>query len=172
MWRLHGLHHWWPRGRVEVCTQPRYCEEICLLPGYWGHQCTPWITGSSDSKKRYSGHTYQAANVLKFAKVLWRLCWPLCTGSVSKPRLKIDGTHVLTSVCLAGPNSNLSEPRGCCPHYQSRKQAAQIQPVCLFRATPPLQIYTHSLDEASIIDNPGCSGPVLAAQLFIKANME
>ena len=51
--RLDGLHHRWPRGRVEVCAQPHHCEEIHLLPGHGGHQRSPRITGSADVKKRY-----------------------------------------------------------------------------------------------------------------------
>lgn len=65
----------------------------------------------------------------QFAEYMWRICWPLCTNSVSKPCLSVnqDGTHVFTSVCPTGLNLNLSEPHSC-PRYQSRKQAAQIQP--------------------------------------------
>lgn len=57
LWWLDGLHNRWPWGCVEVCTQPHHCEEIHLLPGHRGHQRPPWITRSSDGKKRYSGHT-------------------------------------------------------------------------------------------------------------------
>lgn len=71
--------------------------------------------------------------------------------------------HLSMSPCIELTRGILSNSHCCCPHYQSRKQAAWSQPVCLFGncyGTPPPFTPTLRLSHQLMI-TPGCTGPML-----------